>query len=317
MRFGARSYVRRSAVLPVPRPSRTGYGGEERREKRRALSVAEAAIPRPANQAQERSPKPKKDPPRHTNTLRSKTRSVRGSPTVRRGRRKNKEKIESDPRRSPRPGRSQGRVSSRSGNSAPLFSGLDDSPDSQPKTRVGWVGKCHAGLKPARAQTLLRIRPCGALAIKPILIRKIRPKPRQEAPQRPRGDSSGFAQSRKQFLTPLVRRSARASSPGYAACQERIPSQPYRDPGTISERRGAGLVSPDLSESRDSHAGDRNIPRKLLCGSSGSLLSPPVSYPPHTKMLSAKRRCNQSVALRLSQGSRCRSVPQARDSLRP
>lgn len=67
MRFGARSYVRlKAAVLPVPRPSRTGSGGEERREKRRALSVAEAAIPRPVNQAQERTPKPKEDPPRHS-----------------------------------------------------------------------------------------------------------------------------------------------------------------------------------------------------------------------------------------------------------
>ena len=52
-----------------------------------------------------------------------------------------------------------------------------------------------------------------------------------------------------------------------------------RDPGTISER-STGLVSPDLSASRDSRAGDRDMPRKLLCGSSGSLLSPPISDPP-------------------------------------
>jgi len=61
MRFGARSYVRRSAVLPVPRPSRTGSGGQSGEEQ--GTSVAEAAIPRPANQAQERTPKPGNESP--------------------------------------------------------------------------------------------------------------------------------------------------------------------------------------------------------------------------------------------------------------
>ena len=60
MRFGAWSYVRRSAVLPVPRPSRTGSGGKSGEEQ--GASVREAQITRPANQAQERPPKPGKDP---------------------------------------------------------------------------------------------------------------------------------------------------------------------------------------------------------------------------------------------------------------
>lgn len=48
-----------------------------------------------------------------------------------------------------------------------------------------------------------------------------------------------------------------------------------RDPEMISEEPAWSVRQPP-----DSLAGDRDMPRKLVCGSSGSLLSPPISDPP-------------------------------------
>ena len=165
-------------VIPIAKRIGTGSGGEEG-EKSRALSVAEAAIPRPASQAQERI--------------------------------------------------------------------------SRPKTRIAAGVDCfrhRSGVFAVAARRGVRRRLKRKLRER--RYDQIRQDPSQEAPQRPRGDSSGLAQSRQQFLTPLVRRSARASSPGYAAYQERISAQPYRCPGTTRRRN---VCSDELVAHSRAHPG--------------------------------------------------------------